>query len=145
MCTRPVVRSKHGMLCARFPYCVQQLTKITFALIPQLTLSLVVRAPAANARSWWPRQIPKIGICDVSMSERTSTYQQRIMRTSRKRLFTGHDRFCAIRGVPRAVADEDAVEMVCYIASMKSALFPDQLWYWRGVRRFMKSSHIHAA
>ena len=59
--------------------------------------------------------MPKIGICDVSMSERTSTYQQGILRAPRKRIFTGQNRFCAIGRVPRAVTDEDAVEMVCYI------------------------------
>ena len=70
--------------------------------------------------------MPKIGICDVSMSERTLTYQQLIMRILREMMFTGHNRFCAIGGVPRAVTDEDAVEMVRYITTMKSALLPDQ-------------------
>lgn len=39
-----------------------------------LTLSLMVRAPAARASSWWPKQMPKIGSCEVWKSVRTSLY-----------------------------------------------------------------------
>src|SRR3569833_728210 len=42
--------SRDGMLCARLPY-----------------LSLTVRAPAARARSWCPRQIPMMGTADSCM------------------------------------------------------------------------------
>ena len=45
------------------------------------------------------------------------------MRASKEKIFTGQNRFRAIGGIAGAVTDEDAVEMVCYITTMKLALF----------------------